>query len=385
MSKLPVLLINSYGGSLTTAAVQEGHPVVASMEDHNYGLDSQRLNYPNLHYIPYLSDWPPDLGLRGTVVLAHPPCAGFSTQNRSPNAEKRGLASVAFACTKRLLDYVMPRDPEAIAIESVTQALKGGREVHDFYGRVYGYDAYRILQNAASFGVPQWRRRFWIIYVRQKPNRPHSFTLRLRDDIRRLGDVLPLEAEETELSPVHQKLWPRQVRLAARLGYTEDSLRELLRDTKMYGNLIHILAARHQVPKVRRWPPWGELHDAVVGGTYLSGALHVLDPQGFAPTLMGYAWWYYGNRQLGYSDLKEIMGFPRDYRYHNPRLTAQLLSKGVCPPVARWVLRMLQHNITGEPLREGEPWQYHAVIKPGEVADLQLSRGLKGAPQEDAW
>jgi site-specific DNA-cytosine methylase len=384
----PVLIINSYGGSLTLAAVQEGHPILHSMEDHNFGLDSQRINFPDLSYKPEMADWPLDEGLHGSIVIAHPPCAGFSSQNSSKRPEAKGLESHAFACTTKILEHVMPRRPEAIAIESVCPALKGADAVHRFYADAWDYDLYRVIQNAASFGVPQWRRRFWAIFVKKQPGRQRQFTFQLAHKVKYLSDVLPFEAEETGLSPTHTKLWQRQVGMLAPLGYSEAAFREMLKDPGSYGNLIHILARRHEVKKGDTWPPWGSLHDNIVGGTFLSGALHVLDPNSFAPTLLGYAWWYYGNRVMGYDDLKEIMGFPRNYQYHNPRITATLLSKGVCPPVARWILREIRANVFGmhRPTHDVDLLDENAftevTVQPEEVAYIETPDHLKHRPKE---
>src|SRR5579863_6309416 len=289
MTKPKVLIVNSYGGSLTKAVLDEGHPIIASMEDHNFGIDSQMLNFPDLTYHRDLHDWPLDMDLRDSIVIAHPPCSGFSTQNRSKSPEVRGKLSNAFACTTRLLDYVMPRRPEAIVIESVPGAMEGARPIHDFYAKNYGYDLYRVLQNAASFGTPQWRRRFWAVFVRQKPGRPQQFEFRLRHNIKYLGDVLDMNNVDPEKMTWHTKNWARQVELLRKKGMTEEKFREILKvsDDDFHRNIILILADYFGVPKGKGWPPWGDLHNHIMGGNFLSGAIHVLNRNSFAPTLLG--------------------------------------------------------------------------------------------------
>jgi site-specific DNA-cytosine methylase len=384
MNKPPVLVINSYGGSLTLAATQEGHPILASCEDHNFGLDSQRLNFPHLNYEPGLADWPLDRDLKGAMVIAHPPCSAFSSQNRGKNT--RGPNAAAFACTTRLLEYAMPRRPEAIMIESVPGALEGARHVHDYYAKAHGYDVYRVLQNAVSFGVPQWRRRFWAIFVKQSEGRERSFTFKVRHTVKYLKDVLNPNlgawarnnGEELDYDPTHTTRWAKQVELL-KDGFTEEQFKDFLNKTEKYGNLIHLLADKDHVSKSKGWPPFGELHQRVVGGNFLSGALHVLDPNGFAPVLLGPAWWHFGDHMLTYSEYKMIMGFPPDYQYHKPRLTFVLLSKGVCPPVARWILRETSANVFGvtRPVDdiidvvEEDGLRQTVTIAPGELADLR--------------
>lgn len=390
VTKPPVLIINSYGGSITLAATQEEHPILASCEDHNFGLDSQRLNFPHLNYRSELADWDLDMDLKGAIVIAHPPCAAFSSQNRG-SASKRGPGAEAFACTTRLLEHVMPRRPEAVAIESVPGALEGARHVHDFYAAAHGYDLYRVLQNAASFGVPQWRRRFWAIFVKQQPGRKREFTFVLNHNVRYLNDVLGVDAAEGELDITHTTRWGKQLDLLKELGYTEKSLRELLSGTTTYGNIIHILAEAHGYEHTKGWPPFGKLHDYIVGGNFLSGALHVLNPNGLAPVLLGPCWWWLGKRQLGYADYKQIMGFPADYRYHKPRLTFVLLSKGVCPPVARWILREISANVFGiarpqscdvDVVNDVTSGRLQTItIQPNETADLRTPEKWRERPK----
>src|SRR5439155_6327803 len=144
----------------TTAA---GLPIRGSYEDAGFGLSLQMVNFPDLEFRATVDDWPDHQDLRRTIVLAHPPCSAFSRQ--TPKG-RTGIQSDAFACTKRVLSYAMRRGAVAIAIESVQPALEGAKAVHDGYARRHGYHLYRVLQNAISFGVPQWRPRFWAVFVR---------------------------------------------------------------------------------------------------------------------------------------------------------------------------------------------------------------------------
>lgn len=384
--KPPVLIINSYGGSLTQATVSEQHPVIASMEDSGFGIDTQMLNFPGLRYVREFADWPIDINLKDSIVIAHPPCSGFSSQNRSKSADIRGAYSHAFACTTRILDYVLPRRPEAVIVESVPGAMEGARPIHDHYAKAYGYNLYRVMQNAASFATPQWRRRFWAVFVRKAPGRANQFNFRIKHDVKYLGDVLNPETIDQNIDASHKYRWEKQLTMAKDLGYPEDKFRELLNSGKHQGNLIRILSDVLQVPKEKGWPPYGKLHDHVVGGNFLSGALTVLSENGLAPVLLGTAWWWYRGQMLGYADYKQIMGFPREYQFHKDRMTLVLLSKGVCPPVARWLLREVNANVFGIK-RPPEVVNYDVVenlhlhqnvtIEPGEIADLRTPDSLR--------
>jgi len=383
-TKPPVLIINSYGGSLTLAAKQEGHPIILSLEDKNYGLDAQLANFPDLPHRRWLSDWPLDLDLKDSLVIAHPPCSGFSSQNRSKKVNGRGAGSDAFACTTRLLDYVLPRGPEAVAIESVPAALAGAAHIHDFYGRMYGYDLYRVLQNSASFGVPQWRRRFWAIYVKRTADRPRQFTFHLQHNPRYVGDVLDPDHGDPNMEKSHISRWNHQLKLMEAYGKSEKELVALFQGKA--GSFLHIVCNADGVPQgweARR--PFAHKH--VVGGHFLSGSLHILGPDTFCPVLMGLAWWWFGNRMVGYDDYKELMGFPRSYIYPRVQDTLCLLSRGVCPPVARWILREMSANVFGIPRPPDEiscadkvgmlKYRWVKTISPGEIADMKTPQELR--------
>ena len=368
------LIINSYGGSLTIATKQEQHPVIASMEDDNFGVASQVLNFPDLRYYRTLSDWPLDIDLKDKIVICHPPCAAFSSNNRSRALNKRGATSDAFACTTRILDYVLPRWPAAVAIESVPGALDGARHVHDRYANEWGYRPYRILQNAASFGVAQWRRRFWLVLTRQD-----SFTCRVKHDIKHVRDVIPSDGETGDCLDSHVKRMESQWVAWKKMGLTEDNVRYMLATN--YGGLIRTTIKELGIKddwhlKAKTGDPidplsYERMCDAVVGARFSCGSLHSLNPDGFAPVLLGTSWWWYANRMLGFQDYKKLMGFPAGYRFHDPRLTLILLSKGVCPPVARWVLRQIRENVYGfKP--DNVAWDIEQPMTPGDVADLRL-------------
>jgi hypothetical protein len=51
--------------------------------------------------------------------------------------------------------------------------------------------------------------------------------------------------------------------------------------------------------------------------------------------------WYARGRQLFLEEYCAIMGFPTDYKWPKPHMARMFLSKGVCPPVATWVLNTL--------------------------------------------
>lgn len=353
--KLPVLIINSYAGSLSIAAHQERHPVVGSYEDSGYGLSVQKANYPTVDYRATCADWPVKPDLSGKLVIAHPPCAAFSAQNNSKS--KRGCDAAKFQQTKHAIDYALGGNCEALAVESVCGALDGAREVHEALAAKHGYTVHRILQNAVSFGVPQWRERFWVVFLHQR----HGGLLRFeRPDgpIRFVKDILeesPDLSEDVEhLCKLEFALAKQKTELRRKLGAGSVALV----NGKGGPGPLHSLLYK-QLKALGRGAEFPDLRATAhefcvsVNGTVMNHYMlytryRVLDQNGFSPTLLGYSWWGVNGRNLSRAEWQRLMGFPGDYVFpsKDKRDLRFYLSRGVCPPVARWVLQTMQRTVT---------------------------------------
>jgi site-specific DNA-cytosine methylase len=358
--KPPVLIINSYAGSLTLAAKKLGHEIIGSYEDEGYGLSIQRENFPEIKYLDKFSSWPTQ-DLSGTIVLAHPPCAAFSQQNASKNA--RGTDAKKFQCTKNVLKYALGNKCMALAIESVPAALEGAREVHEQFATEYGYDIYRILQNPATFGIPQWRPRFWIIFI------PKGSLSRLyfqyEPKFKTVGEAIKgigsepdpgLESDyDQQVAVLTEALGPEEALKIIRGSYGEGGLPSLLRQ------FFKDLDAGQIAKKY------------CVGGNFMSHCMRILPPNGFATTLLFDSWWICNGKQLTRDQYKVIMGFPDDYKFSGKFASKfrEYLSRGVCPPVAEWILENLDSNIRRLPIAERVDFK---VIEPGQILDLNIKK-----------
>lgn len=369
MSKTPVLVINSYAGSLVMAAQQEGHPIVGSLEDAGYGLPIQRENFPQLSYHPTMASWP-TRSLKDHVVLAHPPCAAFSNQNNSVAAQ--GVDAKKFQCTVAALGYALGHRADAVCVESVTPALEGAREVHDQLARQYRYDLYRVLQNAATFNLAQWRPRFWAIFVRRGLLRKRQLTLSHDPEVRLVRDVVAVKGPRTLDNRMLDQTTRQVAKLTKLLGRSVTA-------TVLHGEdhgLAFMVAGRAE----------GLSRDGLAlkekygypGRGFNSSHMRIIHHLGFATTLLYDAWWW--DRQAGLLSREEyldIMGFPRTYRFpenlqHRFR---EFLSRGVCPPVARWVLNQVTQNLEGKV--RGTRVGKLAVLKPGETANFLVPLRFK--------
>jgi site-specific DNA-cytosine methylase len=345
-----VLTINTYGGSLLLAAKLAGLPVVASLEDAGFGSDLQALNFPEVPLFKTWREWPKGR-MDGIIVLAHPPCAAFSNQNQNYTA--RGVAANSFKCHTDVMEYSLGNGCEALAIESVVGAYKVARPVYEEFAQKYGYNCYFILQNAAAFGVPQWRPRFWVLFTKTE-----SLSIKLPTaKLRVIVDILNPKACAATDPGTSTKRTRSRPGLALALSEAEES---------WTGPLLNILEKKYELPRTKNFMNVREKFGLT--GLFTTGLPRFVDPYDLATTVLEDSWWWIGKRELTVEEYCCIMGFPPDYKWGNQKNNfRKYLSKGVCPPVAAWVLNTLNDNLLNQnqsPLR----------LSPGQTCDLAINR-----------
>lgn len=352
-----VLAINSYAGSLVLGAKQAGYKIRGSYEDAGYGIAAQKLNFPDLNFVDK-SPWPAD-NLSETAVIAHPPCASFSIMNPMKGSEKHtGTTADGFQCHRNVMEYALGASCESLAIESVTGVMKA-KDIYEEYGKTFGYDVYFIRLNAIGFGVPQWRARVWVIFKKQT-FRPNLFHIKYNPTFVKLESVL--RAEGTTMAGGDEThIMVRRLK-EAKVSGTE--LRKIFTGEYGCGSLLRIGQTVLGIDDV------GENFTEVrkkwnLGGLYSAMMPRILDPNLWAPTVLGGSAWFVNGRPMFLEEYMGVMGFPADYKwpssFSDPRL---YLSKGVCPPIAAWILQQLERNQEGA-------LDFTHTAAPGEVIDIQ--------------
>lgn len=357
--KPDVLVINTYAGSLLLAATSLGLKIRGSYEDVGYGSEIQALNFPNLDLqkkiVQFRPEWPDDDDLSNTVVIAHPPCAAFSNQNWT-TGNRKGTEAASFGCHTDVMKYALSRNCKALAIESVQGAMEGARVIHDKFGKKYGYNVYRILQNAVTFGVPQWRPRFWVVFSR----RP-AYGIRHTPVYRGVGDILAHgEPADPMIGRGLQKIYDRFKK--ARFNW------QGVLDEGHTGGFLTILK---KVFKDEEDDTQNKLvlrEKTGTKGLYHTCLPRVLAERDFASVLLSDSYFFSAGRPMNRKEYHRLMGFPDDYCWgKDEREFRKFLSKGVCPPVAAWLLREILRNEAGDPFGR-------ICLEPGQVADLQVPR-----------
>lgn len=361
------LALNTYAGSILCAAREVGIPIRGSYEDAGYGSTIAKANFPDVRH-KERTPWPED-DLSQTIVLAHPPCSAWSQQNNSSAA--KGNDAKKFACTLQVLEYALKNRCAALAIESVIPALEGARSVHDEAAKRHGYAVFRLLQNSISFGLPQWRPRFWVLFIPE--GRVHQLMVDFTPRYRCVGQLMA-EAEPGPADPTLERDWQRQLDLLKVKGFSDPDADELLNSTETFGSLPGLIKKfsdrrimlKGDVQHLRDMDNGRLAKEFCVGGNFMSHCLRVLDPAGYATTLLFDSWWACQGRVLSYAEYNAVMGFPRSYIFPGktqPKFR-EFLSRGVCPPVASWVIRTLLQNLNHITVSE----KFRCL--PGETLDL---------------
>jgi len=376
MSMLKTLVINSYAGSITLGASTYGSDIIGSYEDKGFFHDVQKHNFPSLKFVSYAQDWPAQ-DLSDTVVVAHPPCSAFSLANNSPTA--RGVDSDAFACTKVILNYAMGNNAKAIAIESVLGALPGAWNVHTAYAEKYGYHLYRIIENGIMFGA-QWRERCWFVWVK-KDAAPETMKLTITPRYKTVKEVIT-GYEDGPSAGNQDVLLTRQMERLLANGCTHDDLRKLFEpQDPPYGT--RSLASVLWEVKFKQESAYSYEKDIMrirCIGDFGQGALCFIDPNGFAPVIMGGSFWHINGRCMSENAFKVLMGFPAEYVFlespRNYRKNMRTgLSKGVMPPIAHWIIEMLaKHLGVSDGMNNQHDAGYQLEVGPEQIADFRIKK-----------
>lgn len=381
---MQTLIVNTYAGSLLLGANKiPNAQIIGSFEDCGFGAWVTKANREkfteataDFHFVDHIKQWP-DMDLTNVNVIAHPPCAAFSNQNRS--SAKRGTETEAFDCTRKVLKYAMSNNAASISVESVMGALAGAWDVYDHMADQGGYHVFRILQNAICFGVPQYRERCWHVLVRKD-----------------LLDAMTwvLSPKFTTVGATIDHLMDGSV--ADRPGRLDDYVNHFGPDGCICGQthnfnlddvrrvtLEHLTGHRRLGFGVRMGQFFPNEDPKSICRTHVSrftsGQPSILAEGGWTPVLLATSFWIYRGRPITEEAYKAIMGFPTDYVFPPNRKYGMrtMLSKGVCPPVATWILDNVLNNLGSQHQQSEFTYADSGWVKrvePGRIASFRPGR-----------
>lgn len=158
--------IFSGAGGMSVGATMAGITPVLAVEYNTHAADTYQTNHPNTKIIP--TDIQLVAPLNETekypfILFGGPPCQGFSVAN----TKTRNLDNPNNWMFKEYLRFVNDLEPEWFLFENVVgfKSFDKGQfaiEVENALKKL-GYETNSDVLNAADFGVPQDRKRFFIV------------------------------------------------------------------------------------------------------------------------------------------------------------------------------------------------------------------------------
>lgn len=327
-----ILIINTYGGSLLLGAKAVKSNVVAVMEDAAFGSDLQALNFPKIPRYEKCADWPDKFGMMkwGDIdVVAHPPCSAFSVMNFQNAASTRGIDTSAFACHQAVINYALSHKARTLTIESVTPAYEIAHDEYEANAEKYGYRVTYIMINSVSCGVPQWRERVWVVF-----HKCRIFKVAMKPEYVLLKSILNPNGTTENLFGIdgqRKRAW--------------DKIRPLIKSSWPHGSIHSVLEKVYNLPRTPRLEAVTKRFGL---SKYIDDSPKLIDRDGFSSVVLSGTVLCDGPRPLTVEEYCAIMGFPRDYKWGKQiKKFRTYLSKGVCPPVAAWIMRQVDKNASG--------------------------------------
>lgn len=321
-----------------TLGVQKHFKVLCHLEGNNYGTATAKRNFPDLPIHIGVENWPLE-SLRKEqpeFIYGNPPCAAWSSANcKNGTADVKWRTDPRVDCTRRHFQLIMELRPKIWAWESVTQAFSKGREFCDSLAVQaidLGYSVTYLLHDARWFGLPQIRKRFFMVChnIEFAPIVP---------------DWLPPPTPTEILAQVTDGGGPcRRVGSCYARRFTPD----ILKNVKPGERLLAFWKRAMASPDPEQWER--NLDGTVKGRPSFGVARLPKDRPGGA--VVGYEMIHpTEHRFISTHEMQVLSGFPVSYQFTPPGMSARAceIARGVCPPVGAWLaqsaVKALQNNI----------------------------------------
>jgi len=318
MDELRVLDLFSGGGGSSYGARAAGARVVAGVDGWAVASRTFGLNFPGALALNHMLGGevvhPAILGLgKIDLLLASPECTNHTcARGARPKSEESQMTAW------QVLHHARVLQPRWIVIENVVQ-MKSWKRFREFEQELLAldYNIWPYVLDASDFGVPQSRRRLFIICTRDDK----VVNLRLPDR--------PYRTVRQILDP--HGTWATSLLRAPRRA--EPTLERAERAIAAIGPNTPFLLVYYGSDAAGGWQ---ELDRPLRTMTTLDRfALVEPGPQG------------HKMRMLQVPELRRAMGFGEDYRFGfgNRRDHVKLLGNGVCPPVMEHIVATLTETV----------------------------------------
>ena len=198
MKKLKIIDLFCGSGGFTLGFLSENFDVQMAIDIDPYCQKVYKKNLSKIKFIlSDLSNLNKNIfkGLKPDIVVGGPPCQGFSTigSRVSSSVKKRKKKDIRNNLVFSFIDHVNYLNPKIFLMENVSGILT--RESGDIFRELkkriesygYRYDIFNL--DAVNYGVPQYRKRVFIVgtklakYEISKPNITHGDNFLLDKEI----------------------------------------------------------------------------------------------------------------------------------------------------------------------------------------------------------
>lgn len=169
MSSFNALGAYIFAGGFTLGVAQEFN-ILAHLEDGEFGVPSFKRNFPQVPVYTELGKWPISQFEGVDFLFANPPCIGWSSIGKSWKKGKDGWRNdTRVSCTRVVAGLLHDVKPTVWAFESVQNLMTRGAEVVSDITELamgLGYHVYYVLHDPKFMGLPQQRRRVFVVASR---------------------------------------------------------------------------------------------------------------------------------------------------------------------------------------------------------------------------
>lgn len=309
-----VLDLFSGGGGSSYGARAAGAQIVAGVDGWSIASETYGQNFTGARALNYMLEGDtihPDIRSLGKIdlLLASPECTNHTHARGSrPSCEASRMTAW------QVLHHARALEPRWIVIENVVQ-MKSWKRFREFEQELLGldYNVWPMPLNAADFGVPQSRRRLFIVCTRDdKP-----FELQPPNRRRRTASEILDPKGTWRVSPLYKK------------GRAQKTLERAERAFDALGKREPFLMVYYGTDAAGGW----QTLDRPLRTLTTVDRFALIEPSPKGHTM----------RMLQVPELRRAMGFRDDYKLNvgTRRDKVKVLGNGVCPPVMEHIVATL--------------------------------------------
>ena len=353
-----------FAGGFTVGVKNAGFNVRCHLEESDYGVETFKKNVKNIPVYDAVESWPLDdlAASSPDFVYGNPPCAAWSVAGYTKHkGTDKWKTDPRVACTERYFGLLAALEPIVWVWESVTQAWTKGREFVMLLAAKaasLGYSTTLVLHDAQYLGLPQVRKRFFMVCHRVAVDLlPPDFDACLKPIDFLHGSKVGVASSGKSMIPIRRFDAKMLAKVLPGERLTKFWMREI-------GGFDQSKWKRNSQGNVAGRPSFGHCRlplDRPCGAVVGYGMVHPVE-----------------HRWLSTEEMQLLSGFPSDYEFTptRPSARASEIARGVCPPVAEWLAKSIRQSLNANIRLKTPSVTLVNLLKPG-IASIDLTHELK--------